>query len=114
MSYTNPSLDLTVKVVFVTYFLIVDAHEQFFLTNTYPRPPAPSTVTSPGKTSNMLWITARVWFSFGLKAKKEAQSRVVSVQFMGVGYENRERAWSKRRRRMHVRIPNGVDPRFMV
>lgn len=47
----------------------------------------PSTVTSDGRTSNMDWMTGRVWVGSGLKARKEVQSRVASVQFSGVGYE---------------------------
>lgn len=40
----------------------------------------PSTVMSDG-------MTERVWVGFGLKARKEVQSWVASVQFSGVGYE---------------------------
>lgn len=44
-------------------------------------------MTSFGSTSNMLWIRVRVWFEVGLKARKDVQRRVVSVQSSGVGYE---------------------------
>jgi hypothetical protein len=42
-----------------------------------------SAVMSCGNTSNMLWITEKDWFWFGLKARKELQRRVVSEQFIG-------------------------------
>lgn len=38
---------------------------------------------SAGNASNMLWITEKVWFWFGLKARKEVQRREVSEQFIG-------------------------------
>lgn len=44
----------------------------------------PSTITSDGMTERV-WV--RFGFGFGLKARKEGQSRVASVQFSGVGYE---------------------------
>lgn len=46
-------------------------------------------MTSFGSTSNMLWIRVRVrvWFEVGLKARKDVQRRVASVQSSGVGYE---------------------------
>ena len=38
---------------------------------------------SDGNASNMLWIMEKVWFGFGLKARKEVQRREVSMQFIG-------------------------------
>lgn len=52
---------------------------------------------SDGNASNMLWIMEKVWFGFGLKARKEVQRREVSVQFIGFEEERFGKMKKKRR-----------------
>ena len=58
------------------------SQEQFFLTKMKSLLEF-STVTSFGRTSNMLWINGRVVFEVGFRAKNEVQRRLVSEQFRG-------------------------------
>ena len=53
---------------------------------------------SDGNASNMLWIMEKVWFGFGLKARKEVQRREVSVQFIGFEEERFGKMKKKERR----------------
>lgn len=69
---------------------------------------------SAGNTSNMLWITEKDWFRFGLKARKEVQRRVVSEQFIGFEDEKFGKEVKKKKKMKKVRIKNLEVVRFIV
>lgn len=72
-----------------------------------------SAVMSAGKTSNMLWITEKDWFWFGLKARKEVQRREVSEQF--IGFENERFGKEVKKKKMKKeRIKKLEVVRFIV
>lgn len=57
---------------------------------------------SEGKASNMLWIMEKVWFWFGLKARKEVQRREVSEQFIGSEEERFHKVKKERTQKVEV------------
>lgn len=59
----------------------------------------------------MLWI--RVGFWFELKARKEVQRRVVSVQFSGVGYEEQSE-WNWGRTIKNRKTQKGFAEKFIL